>query len=43
MLNVDRKDCMGGRNADTFQIMDNTVNDIKGNSFRGERAMLRTS
>ena len=35
--------CMGGRNADTFQIMDNIVSDVEGNSFRGERAMPRTS
>lgn len=43
VLNVDRNDCMGGRNADTFQIMDNIVSDIEGNSFRGERAMPHTS
>ena len=43
VLNVDRRDCMGGHNADTFKIMDNIVSDIEGNSFRGERAMLRTS
>lgn len=30
-------------NADTFQIMDNIVSDIEGNSFRGERAMPHTS
>lgn len=41
VLNVDRKDCMGGRNADTFKIMDNIMSDIEGNSFRGERARPR--
>ena len=41
VLNVDRKDCMGGRNADTFKIMDNIVSDIEGNSFRGDRARPR--
>lgn len=43
VLNVDRKDYMGGRNADTCKIMDNIGSDIEGNSFRGERAMPPTS